>query len=349
VPPSVDGGGGGFRATQGGKSIGGNTLSVEAITWAKDNLDNYHSYQNLAKNFPQVQVPVPLLVDPPCSLCGKLNTDAQLTAPVAEWVKQSEEPELSALNDLVKIGNKLVEWNKFAGTLTPATQRALRQYNAATIRDIEQKIAYRLFHAKALQMAQKYNSDPKSAYAGISFLLQVSRDVADLSAKGVSYDSFGSDSQQFTEQITKWVQSISDKIDSDALAGHQYNLCQVYLDIYRLVYTLVNGSEVFGPSQILSINDKMLSITDKMQKQLRFDVSLNFRVFVTGKDSQDITWTGKAKLKLNLDGSEGCYAPELEGGKMAMTVENFSWITDKGESVKLVSRTHSICRSGWCS
>lgn len=311
---------------QRGNAIGGNTLSVEAITWAKDNLDNYHSYQYLAKNIPQVQIPVPLLVDPPCRLCGKPDTDAQLTAPVAAWVTQSEEPELSALNNLVKIGNELAEWNKFAGTLSPSAQRALKQYNAAAISDMEQKIAFRLFHAKALQMAQKYNSDPKSAYAGISFLVQVGKDAWALSAKGVSIDS--DTQQQYSGQIRTWVQSISDKIDSDALAGHQYNQCPVYLDIYRLVNSL--GTTVIGAEQIESI-------TDKMQKQLRFDVSLYFHVVVTGKGSQDVTWTGKAKLRLNLDGSQGCYAPELEGGKMAMTVENFSWVTDRGETVKLTS------------
>jgi len=200
------------------------------------NLASYKQAIDYAKHAPPPQVPVPPLVDPPCRSCDAADTPTPGEAQVTAWIKQSEAPEAGYLKTLASIGKQVSNFSGVGKTgLSPAADKALAQFSEADIQAAIWKLSDRLLIGKAIPMAQKYDSEPKRAYAGISFLLKEARDAAQV--HGSDY----SGSQQAGDLAIAWQQSIAKTIDNDVVAGHKYNLCPVYGTVYREL-ELLGGS-----------------------------------------------------------------------------------------------------------
>jgi len=210
--------------------------SAKVIAWANANLASYKQAIDYAKHAPPPQVPVPPLVDPPCRSCDAADTPTPGEAQVTAWIKQSEAPEAGYLKTLASIGKQVSNFSGVGKTgLSPAADKALAQFSEADIQAAIWKLSDRLLIGKAIPMAQKYDSEPKRAYAGISFLLKEARDAAQV--HGSDY----SGSQQAGDLAIAWQQSIAKTIDNDVVAGHKYNLCPVYGTVYREL-ELLGGS-----------------------------------------------------------------------------------------------------------
>jgi len=297
-------------------------VSAKVIAWAKQNIGPYNQYHSFAKGRQHPPVPVPPQVDPPCHLCGD-TTQTQGEAQVAAWVAQAEEPENTDIKGLLAM-DKFIQQIGGAGSdiLTPAAQKALRQFedDAGFMSDAA-AIANELVNQKAQPMAQQYGKDPKRAYAGITFILSASKILALL---GGDNDHAAED--QLIQYAEQWEQSISDKIQNDVLAGHKYNLCPVYGEIVRNV-AMLGGEQ---PADMAKY-EQMLK---KLQDLVKFNVSVNLKVTIDRPDGSHMyaTWTGKAKLTLNLDLGNSCYTPAFDNGaKMAVNVANWNMVNMETE------------------
>ena len=303
-------------------------LSAKVIAWANANLASYKQAIDYAKHGPPPQVPVPPLIDPPCRSCDAASTPTQDEERVAAWITQSEAPEAGYLATLTSMGKQVANMNGLGtGVLTPAAQKAAAQFSSDDLQDALERLSDRQLTGKAIPMARKYDSEPKRAYAGISFLIKEAKDAARI------HDSNYQGGDSVISLATTWQQSIAKTIDNDVVAGHKYNLCPVYGTVYKEL-------ELLGGSGINM--DSVLAMLQKLQDLLTFNVKMKLDVssHVKNGTSLDVTWTGKAKLKLKLNasGSTTCYSPEIEGGRqIAMTVDSFQMVSDTDGPVELTS------------
>jgi len=291
-------------------------VSAKVITWANQNIGPYNTYHNFAKGKQHSAVPVPPQVDPPCHVCGD-STQTQGEAQVAAWVAQAQEPENTYIKGLLAM-DKYIELLGGPGSdiLTPAAQKALRQFedDAGFMSDAA-AIASELVSYKADPMVKQYGTDPKRAYAGILFILSAGKTLALLGG-----DSEGSVQNELIQDAQQWEQSIADKVQSDVLAGHKYNLCPVYGEIVRSAQ-LLGGPET-------DINN-YIQMLQKLQDLVKFNVNLNLKVNIDGSDGSHMhaAWTGKSKLTLKLDLANSCYTPQFDnGGQMAVNVANWDMV-----------------------
>jgi hypothetical protein len=290
--------------------------NAKIVAWANSNLAKYNQYTQYARQKAKPQVPVPPMVDPPCHVCGD-TAKTQGEEQVDAWIKQVEEPETSYAKALGDMARQVTMFRALGDQLSPAAEKALSPYedDKGFMDDIG-KLADRLFNGKAFPMAEKHYQEPKMAYAGIRLLAETSRDAA----LTQGWSSTNSQEQEVIELIKKWVQSITKKIDSDVLSGHQYNLCPVYASLYRQVELLG------GPATNM---DQYMQTIQKLQDLMKFNVNLNLKVTMNGDDGSHLyaTWVGKAKLKLDLDFANSCYTPHWEnGGKMAVNVTQWDML-----------------------
>ena len=304
-------------------------LNAKIIRWAQSNLANYQKYVDFAKHGPQPQVPVPPMVDMPCHECDDMSTSTQGEAQVATWVKQSQEPEMTYINALLDISKQLALIESTGpGTLSPAAQQAIKPFSAQEADDAAIKLADRLLDGKAIPMANQYDQEPKQAYAGILFLLAVSKD--DQLIQGLPGGSGNAANNQIIPLAETWEQSIAKKIDDDILSGHKYNLCPVYAQIYHDV-EMLGGPE----TDIAKYTETVL----KIQKLLHFNVQMSLHV--TGGDDgsqMNLDWRGTATMSISVDAGKGCYTPQFDnGGKMDIDVVGFNMVTKDGTHVELTS------------
>jgi hypothetical protein len=293
--------------------------SSTVITWANNNIFAYNTMMGYVRHAPAPQVPVPPMVDPPCHLCGASNTTSAAETQVDNWVAQNEKPEADYIKTLAQMGHELALLQGLpSNELSPAALTALGKFSESEINEALVKLGHRLYEGKGIPMAQQYDHEPKQAYAGIKFLLAVARDSAILN--GLNGSSTSADGDEAIQLSKTWMQSIADKIDNDIVSGHKYNLCPVYASIFRQVELLG------GPSTDMT---SFQQTVQKMQDLLKFDVKLNLKANGNMPDGShfDITWSGKAKMHLDIDMSNSCYTPVVDnGGQMAVSVQNFTMI-----------------------
>lgn len=291
-------------------------VSAKVIAWANQNIGPYNTYHNFAQHRQHPAVPVPPLVDPPCHVCGD-STQTQGEAQVASWVAQAQEPEATYIKGLLAMDRyiQLLGSNR-SDYLSPAALKALNQFedDAGFMSDAA-AIASELVNYKASPMVQQYGKEPKRAYAGILFILSAGKTLALLGG-----DSEGGIQNQLIQDAQTWEQSIADKVQSDVLSGHQYNLCPVYAEIVRSAQ-LLGGPET-------DINN-YIQMLQKLQDLVKFNVNVNLKVTIDAADGSHMhaAWTGKSKLTLQLDLANSCYTPQFDnGGKLAVNVTNWDMV-----------------------
>lgn len=292
-------------------------VSAKVVAWANQNIGPYRQYHTFAQQRHTPSVPVPPMVDPPCHVCGS-TAQTQGEAQVAAWVAQSQQPEMTYINGLLAM-DKFIQQVGGANSsmLTPAAQKALRQFedDPGFMSDAA-AIAAELVNRKAIPMAQQYGSEPKQAYAGITFLLAAVKDEALL-----GNDQDHAVENQALQMAEKWEDSINRKIQSDVLSGHKYNLCPVYAEIVRTV-SLLGGQD---PQDM----EKYAQMLKKLQDLVKFNVNLDLKVTIDTSNGSHMhaDWKGKAKLTLNLDLANSCYTPSFDNGsQMAVTVNNWDMV-----------------------
>jgi hypothetical protein len=313
------------------------TLSAQAIDFANKNSAAYKQAVEYAKHGPKAEIPVPPVFAPPCHACGD-TSESKTDTDVDKWMKDSFEPEAGYSQTIGSIA-KQVELLK-GGDLSSEALRALSQFGdeKSSLANMA-LLAERVYEKKALPMAEKYDSDPQRAYAGIQFLLSATRQylllVPDLPVKTVANDDYA------LSLAKKWIKSISNKIEQDIFEGKKYNLCPEYASVVRQLLLLGDAEPDLAEFQ---------KTIEKIQKMMYFDVNLNLHVHVIPKDGNgggDETWSGNAKLHLNIDFKNACYTPEyVDGGNMTMTVKDLSFHDDEGNPVTLVSSPNYVIPLG---
>lgn len=312
-------------------------LSAKAIQFANENIVSYKDAVQYARNGPKADIPVPPGIAPPCRVCND-TTKTQGETDVDQWVKESMEPEATFSKTIGSIARQLQSFKK--GDLSDGAKQALNQFgdDQSCLADIA-LLAQRVYKQKALPMAEKYDSDPQRAYAGIQFLLTATKDyllsLDDLPGKPIDNDKYA------FSLAMKWMMSISTKIDEDIFQGKKYNLCPAYVAVLRQL-VLLGASD---PDM-----DALQKTVDKIEKMMYFDVNFHLHVHIIPKEGSgggDETWSGTAKLHLNIDFNKSCYTPEYaDGGKMAVTVRDFSLHDDEGNPVTLMSSRNYIVPLG---
>ncbi len=312
-------------------------LSAKAIQFANENIASYKEAVQYAGNGPKAEVPVPPEIAPQCHVCGDA-TETKGETDVDQWVKDSMEPEAKYAKSINSIALQLQSFRK--GDLSDEAKRALNQFGdeQSSITDIA-LLAQRNYRQKALPMAEKYDSDPQRAYAGIDFLMTATKDYL-LSLDALPGKPIDNDKYAFSLAM-KWMMSISTKIDEDIFQGKKYNLCPAYVAVLRQL-VLLGASD---PDM-----DALQKTVDKIEKMMYFDVNFHLHVHIIPKEGSgggDETWSGTAKLHLNIDFNKSCYTPEYaDGGKMAVTVRDFSLHDDEGNPVTLMSSRNYIVPLG---
>ncbi len=309
-------------------------VSAKAIQFARESIASYKEAVQYARNGPKAEIPVPPEIAPPCHVCGD-TTKTSGESDVDDWVKQSMEPEAKYSGTIGSIARQVQIFR--GGDLSEEAKRALNPFgdDKSSLTDLA-LLAQRVYSKKALPMADQYDTDPKRAYAGIRFLLTATKEylllIDDLPVKTVDNDGYA------LSLTMKWVMSVSKKIDEDIFQGKKYNLCPEYVAVAQQLF-LLSGSE---PD--MAAFQKTI---DKIEKMMYFDVNFHLHVHVIPKDGSgggDETWSGTAKLHVNIDFRNACYTPQyVDGGKMAITVTDFSLHDDQGNPVTLTSsRNYSV-------
>jgi hypothetical protein len=297
-----------------------------------DNLADYKQAVQYARQKQAPEVPMPPEIDSQCKLCGS-DAPTQGEQAAKDWEAQVLEPEATYVKKLLNI-QKTYELLGGETTIPREAAAALKQYNFSRIPDDVNRLVDRVYDGKAVPMAKKYKGEPKRAYAGIKFLLDVARQKELLSGN-TTIDS------EAVGLARDWVQSIADRIEQDILEGKKYNLCPMYTSIFRQIL-LMGGKDIDMSHYQQTV--------DKIQKMMYFDVNLDMHVHVIPKDGNgggDETWSGKAKLHLKIDFQNACYTPEyVDGGTMTMTVTDLSLHDDEGNRVTLASSPNYIVPLG---
>ena len=311
--------------------------SAEILFWAASNLKMLNADEDLARHMGRAQGPMPPEVDPPCHVCGD-TTQTQGEAQVSNWVTQSENPEIAKANELIAIAKKAAEYQALdPNSLTPQAKAALAPFGQDGINQSLGLLGNHLLQ-KSYDTAQKYDKNAKMAYAGIQFLLKAAKDGIMLRAFGSGGASVQADNESI-EYAKTWTQAVLDDINNKVLSGHQYNLCPVYAELARQIQ-LLGGAEV-------DMNQFMQTI-NKLQDELKFDVNTKLDVSVNTADGshQKVTWTGKAKMTLQLDLGNSCYTPAFDnGGQISVNVTNWDWVVVSKNSDGSTSSTPVTLKS----
>jgi hypothetical protein len=290
-------------------------LNAQVISWVRANQPDYNKYIEYARHAAKPQVPIPPQVDPPCHVCGD-KTETTGEKQVQAWLKQSEEPESSYIRGLMAMSKQLAAHRAEANRLSPAAVHALYDFEdeQGFLADAG-RLADRLLTGKAFPMAEQYDKDPTRAYAGIEFLRAAGKQASLL--QGRSGEVAADDGLAYART---WAQSIVNKIDTDIVAGHKYNLCPVYAAMYRQVATLGGSADV---------SENFQQILQKLQKLMTFDLNMSLKVHMPSNDGGhlDASWTGKATLHFTIDVKNSCYTPHWEnGGQMAVNVTDWDMV-----------------------
>jgi hypothetical protein len=222
------------------------------------------------------------------------------------------EPENTYIHGLLAMDRQIqILGGANSPVLTGAAQKALRQFEDPDgFASDEGQIGSKLMWDKAIEMAKKYDKEPKQAYPGIAFLMAASN-VEQKVGKDEDHEAENLALQKGAD----WEQSVLKKIDEDIASGHKYNLCPVYARIIRNLQVL-GGQEPPGW-------DQSQQMMQKLQDLVKFSVNLNLQVRIDGNDGSHMyaTWAGDAKFRLNLDLEHACYTPMFDNGaKMAVNV-----------------------------
>jgi hypothetical protein len=306
-------------------------ISARVVQWAAQNSPRYRNYMALAKSNARAEVPIPPEVDPPCNACDDPDTKPESTSFVETWMKQAMEPESSAIQGLIQLDHELQNMGIPAdkSSLTPSARTALSEFSVDDMEDSAVRLSSRLVGDKAIPMGEKYDTEPKRAYAGTQFLLAASRNQS--MVQGLKKSPDRSHEGIILSLVARWFQSISDTMDREIVNGHAYNLCPVYVDIIREVQL------AGGPSADLA---RLRAVLDKMDKLLTFQVRMQLHAEGHGDDGgkMNISWTLQSLLHLKVDQQRSCYTPEfINGGKTSVRVEFFQLETAKGDRVQLTS------------
>ena len=311
--------------------------SAKAIDWVNNNSFAYYEHIKFAKHPGPAQIPVPPEINPPCHLCGDTATTHD-EAVVDAWIESSEQPEKRDIVDLLTMDKQIVSYKADGewGKLSAAAQDALRSFSQRDVEDAVVRLADRLLNDKALPMGRKYDNEPKRSYAGIRFLAEATRTQELL--VGLDPNRY-KDTRGFVDRDDEtfslmgvWIQSTAYGIEKDIEAGHQYNLCPVYIS------TLRSAQMVAGQKPNMQ---KVMEMIQKIDKLMRFNVQMRLHAQATDEDDgghYDISWSATARLHLKVDLANACYTPEfLDNGQMAVSVDGFSMVDNNGATIELTS------------
>lgn len=275
---------------------------------------------------------MPPEINPPCEACDNTAGGAsESEAAVNAFIQVSEQPEVNEITYLISVErNNLLLEGLQSNSLSAPAEKCISKFASGTIDDAVTRLTDRLVSGKAVPMAQQYDKDSKRAYAGIRLILDIAREMATLRSMGDA--SSEADQQSALDSARTWTETVANNADSDISQKHQYNLCPVYLQIFRNLESL-GGS---------SVNTQTFEdAVQKMDDMLHFDVTMD--IHATGDPGQsgqmnlDASWQLKTTLYLQLDLKRGCFTPKLENNNdLQVTVQNFT-LTAKGTQIDLIS------------
>ena len=219
---------------------------------------------------------------------------------------------MTDIQGLLAISRQLAAYRAQRNQLSPAAVNALAQYeDEPSLLADTGLLADRLLNGKAIPMAEKYDREPKQAYAGIQFLLAAGKEAALVQ---------GRSSDEAVAYARNWAQSVVSTIDRDVISGYQYNLCPVYIAIYHQIAML-------GGSEQLPANFEQ--ILEKIQQLMTFKVHFDLQVRMPSSDGGHLNaaWTGQAHLRLKVQPNNSCYTPQWEdGGQMSVNVTQWDMV-----------------------
>ena len=294
----------------------GSQRSAMLIQWATSNKARFTEIYSYSRNAPRPTAVTPPELDPPCRACDDASTPYS-QAQVDAWLKQVEDPEVSYIGDWMTMSGQyqiLMKGITSSDLSSPATH-ALRDFlppDSESWLSVARSLAQRIF-SRAEATANAYDTNPKMAYAGTRFLMDASRQ------EDLVGNADPGDSQAAIQLSQTWTQAVVNKIDSEILEGKQYNLCPAYISIIQDLEKTGGSADV----------QRYEETVQKMQEMLTFDVTLKLHATMSASDGSktDAAWSGKARMKINLDGKNSCYKPEWQdGGEMAIKVDNWSMI-----------------------
>lgn len=305
-------------------SIAQGPNNTQIIAWARQMRPVWEKLFAESRRKGPRPIPVPPEIDSPCTLCGD-DTKTQNDVQVDAWVKEAMRPEFDQANQIVDIAKQAETYRATKGVSDAALSALSYLPHEQEGLETATELISRYMGERAYPMAEKYDQEPKRAYAGITLLMQATK----------LYSLVGGppSQQQTLQYVDDWLVSVRVKAETDVLAGKQYNLCPVYLRILRELE--LTGVNTIGTDADL---ERLKKTFDKMDKMLHFKVEMRLTVHDVNESGTktDIAWTGAARMRIKL--GDACYTPEWEnGGSMSVRVENWSIVGQDGAPVELVS------------
>ncbi len=299
--------------------------NAQIIAWAKQTRPVWEKLFAESRRKGPRPIPVPPEIDPPCNLCGD-DTKTQNELQVDAWVKEAMQPEFGQADQMVDITKQAEIYRNTKGVNDAALSALSYLPDEKYALEAATELLSRYLGERAFPMAEKYDRQPKRAYAGITLLMQATKQYSLLS-------DLGSENQQAIQYVDAWLESVQAKAENDVLGGKQYNLCPIYMSIIREL-------ELTGANILVTDADleRLKKTLDKMNRMMHFKVEMKLTVHDVNASGTktDIAWTGAAKMRIKL--GNACYTPEWENGNnMSVRVENWSIQGSDGTPVELVS------------
>lgn len=291
-----------------------NTDPYELIKkWLKD---------NKGKN----KVITPLAMDASCHDCHDPDQYKKDTAKINKWINESNQPEADYIRTLLSIQR---EWTLLGGgdnIVNSEIPKCFYEFSTDEFADMEAQLARRIYDRVA-DMARKNKKVPQYAFAGITYLLSVSRDLMLL---GVLNSSDNSDISMAGE----WLQTCYDQFDKRLFKEYQYQLYPTYLSLVRNLALL--GVE--------NNTGDIMEWMKKMDEFMHFKLKVDFEAKGHGDHGGTYHALVKGEVEVQCKLQDGgCYVWEpVNGNDMKFEVKEVIFQSDQGEATYAGPPTFSV-------
>jgi len=267
----------------------------------------------------------PLAMDASCHDCHDQDQYRKDTAKIHRWMEQSSKPESDYIKTLLHMQR---DWQLLGGSNSANgdAPKCFYDFSNEEFDEMVKQLAQRIYD-RVVDMAQKNKKNPQYAFAGITYLLSVTRDMMLLGALNANDNS----------QVSlagEWLKSCYDQFDRRLVKEYQYQLYPTYLGLVREL-ALTTGVE--------NNFEDVMEWMKKMTAFMHFKLKVSFEASGHGDNGgkYHALVSGETEIQCTLkDG--GCYIWEpVTGNTMDFNVTEVVFKSNQGSAIYKGPQTFS--------
>jgi hypothetical protein len=289
-------------------------------------LANNDPYQLIRKwikdNKGKNSVVIPLAMDPSCHDCHDPDQYKKDTAAIHKWMEASNKPESDMIRHLLTMQK---DWELLGGSniVNPDVPKCFYDFSDEEFSEMEKALAGRIYD-RVIAMAKKNKGYPQYAFAGIMYLLSVTRDFMLIGGTTNDEEAMG--------LAADWLQSCYKQFDKRLFKEYQYQLYPSYIGMIRDLALAGVETNV----------DDMVKWLKKMEDFMHFKLKIEFEASGHGDNGGKYHALVSGETEIQCKLKEGCYVWEpVDGKDMEFEVKEVIFQSDQGSANYKLPKTFS--------